>query len=59
MLDYIFIIFFHIFFKTILMLIPIIIILAVIGLEITIAVLQAYVFIALLVIYLNDVIALH
>jgi F-type H+-transporting ATPase subunit a len=40
-------------------LLPLIVILAVIGLEFTIAFLQVYVFVTLLSIYLNDVIQLH
>jgi F0F1-type ATP synthase membrane subunit a len=44
---------------TILHLLPLIVIFAIVGLELCIAGLQAYVFTVLLCIYLNDAISLH
>ena len=44
---------------SILHLLPLIVIFAIIGLELSIAFLQAYVFSVLLCIYLNDAISLH
>jgi F-type H+-transporting ATPase subunit a len=44
---------------SILHLIPLIVIFAIIGLELAIAFLQAYVFTVLLCVYLNDAISLH
>ncbi len=44
---------------TILHLLPVIVIFAIVGLELCIAFLQAYVFTVLLCIYLNDAISLH
>jgi F-type H+-transporting ATPase subunit a len=44
---------------TIIHLVPLIVIFAIIGLELAIAFLQAYVFTVLLSIYLNDAISLH
>jgi F-type H+-transporting ATPase subunit a len=40
-------------------LLPLVVIFAIIGLELAIAFLQAYVFVVLLCIYLNDAISLH
>ena len=44
---------------TVLHLMPLIVIFAIVGLELSIAFLQAYVFSVLLCIYLNDAISLH
>jgi|TARA_B110001452_G_C15221842_1_gene423580 F-type H+-transporting ATPase subunit a len=44
---------------TILHIFPLIVIFAIVGLELSIAFLQAYVFTVLLCIYLNDAISLH
>jgi F-type H+-transporting ATPase subunit a len=44
---------------TILHLLPLVVIFAIVGLELAIAFLQAYVFTVLLCIYLNDAISLH
>ena len=44
---------------TIIHLLPLLVIFAIVGLELSIAFLQAYVFTVLLCIYLNDAISLH
>jgi F-type H+-transporting ATPase subunit a len=44
---------------TLLHLLPLVVIFAIVGLELAIAFLQAYVFTVLLCIYLNDAISLH
>jgi F-type H+-transporting ATPase subunit a len=44
---------------TILHILPLIVIFAIVGLELSIAFLQAYVFVVLLCVYLNDAISLH
>jgi F-type H+-transporting ATPase subunit a len=44
---------------TVLHLLPLVVIFAIVGLELAIAFLQAYVFTVLLCIYLNDAISLH
>lgn len=44
---------------TLLHLLPLVVIFAIVGLELSIAFLQAYVFTVLLCIYLNDAISLH
>jgi F-type H+-transporting ATPase subunit a len=44
---------------TIIHVFPLVVILAIVGLELSIAFLQAYVFTVLLCIYLNDAISLH
>jgi len=46
-------------FLVILHVLPLVVIFAIVGLELAIAFLQAYVFVVLLCIYLNDAISLH
>ena len=44
---------------TVIHVLPLVVIFAIVGLELAIAFLQAYVFVVLLCIYLNDAISLH